>query len=416
MTRVSAGLLGVAGLVTGLAAGLVAFDAHAQDVASIAPNRPSRARQHLVWSRVREGKDGYAQVDSDGTRIELTLEPAAQHAAEAALGDSGALYGAAVILSVDDGRVLAMAGHSPAKPSAGADELALTAWAPAASIFKLVTAAALVGEGVDPTTKVCYHDGIHSVESSNLVAHRRWDTSCQSLAYGLAKSQNAILARLAHDHLDPLGLERIARGLGFGASVPFELPVRRSELAVPRGDALGFARTAAGFWNTTMSPLHGAALAAVFARGGVTAPVRLIERIVGSDGDERHVNVPTERRVLPAAVARAVGQMMVGTTEFGTARLGFHDRRGKPLLPGVAVAGKTGTLNRKISCPPAEVGCAGDTLTYSWFVGYAPADHPTHAFAVLLGNGADWKKKAHQVTAEMLRTLVTPHTKLVASR
>jgi len=369
-----------------------------------------------VWSRVKEGADGYAQVDSDGTRTELTLQPSAQHAAEAALADSGALYGAAVVISVEDGRVLALAGHSSVKPNVGADELALTAWAPAASIFKLVTAAALVGEGVGPETKVCYHDGIHSVEPSNLVTYRRWDTMCQSLSYGLAKSQNAIVARLAHDHLDPLGLERMARTLGFGASLPFELPVRRSELAVPRGDALGFARTAAGFWNTTMSPLHGAALAAIFARGGVAAPVRLVERIVDADGDERHVNVPAERRVLPAAVARAVGAMMVGTTQFGTARLGFHDRRGKPLLPGVAVAGKTGTLNRRVSCPASEVGCGGESLTYSWFVGYAPADHPTHAFAVLLGNGPDWKKKAHQVTADMLRTLVTPHTKLVATR
>jgi cell division protein FtsI/penicillin-binding protein 2 len=83
--------------------------------------------------------------------------------------------------------------------------------------------------------------------------------------------------------------------------------------------------------------------------------------------------------------------MMVGTTEYGTARLGFRDRRtNRPLLP-VAVAGKTGSLDRH-----------GPYLSYSWFVGFAPAERPEVAVAVLLGNGVGAHTRAHQVARELL--------------
>jgi len=267
-------------------------------------------------------------------------------------------------------------------------------WAPAASIFKLVTATALVEHGVSPDTRVCYHDGVHSVEESNLRSNPRLDRACNSLAFALAKSQNAIVARLAHDHLDEKSLAAEARALGFGVQLPFALPVEPSTAHVPDG-GLAFARTAAGFWNTTLSPLHGAYLAATLARGGVTPPLRLIDRVVDRDGNAVRVQAAPERRVVGEAAARAVGRMMVGTTEFGTARFGFRDKRtNRPLLPGIAVAGKTGSLDRRDPAAPH--------LSYSWFVGYAPAERPEVAVAVLLGNGADWHVKAHQVAREVL--------------
>ena len=86
--------------------------------------------------------------------------------------------------------------------------------------------------------------------------------------------------------------------------------------------------------------------------------------------------------------------MMVGTTAYGTARLGFRDRRsGRPLLP-FTVAGKTGTLNRKDPSQPF--------LAYSWFVGFAPAERPEVAVAILLANGDAGQKRASHVAAELL--------------
>ena len=67
--------------------------------------------------------------------------------------------------------------------------------------------------------------------------------------------------------------------------------------------------------------------------------------------------------------------MMELTTRIGTAKGTFRNKRGQRYLP-VEVAGKTGTLNAETDHGP---------LGYSWFVGYAPADHPTIAFAVVAG-------------------------------
>jgi cell division protein FtsI/penicillin-binding protein 2 len=346
------------------------------------------------WSRVRKEAGGYVDVRPDGSRAELTLDPSLQARVERLLRAHPAPYAAAVVLSVEDGRVLAMAGHSTREPNKSVVDLVTKPWAPAASIFKLVTATALVEHGVSPDTRVCYHDGVHSVEESNLRSNPRLDRACNSLAFAIAKSQNAIVARLAHDKLDEKSLAAAARALGFGEKLPFALPVEPSTAHVPEG-GLPFARTAAGFWNTTLSPLHGAWLAATLARGGVTPPLRLIDRVVDRDGNATRPATAPERRVVDERTARAVGRMMVGTTEFGTARTGFRDKRtGRPLLPGITVAGKTGSLDRR---DPAE-----PHLSYSWFVGFAPAERPEVAVAVLLGNGADWHVKAHQVAREVL--------------
>ena len=380
-----------------LARGIAGHVAQAAPPALIASATPPLERafekfeQTFDWSRVRRDGGGYVAVLPDGSRAELTLDPALQAHVEHLLHAHAAPYAAAVVLSVEDGRVLAMAGESTAEPERDAADLVLKPWAPAASVFKLVTATALLERGVEPDTRVCYHAGVHSVELSNLRSNPRLDGACNTFAYALAKSQNAIIARLAYDHLDPTTLERAAHALGFGVPLPVPLPVEPSAVHVPEG-GLAFARVAAGFWQTTLSPLHGAWLAATLARGGVTPPLRLVDRFVDRAGDALKPAAAAQRRVVPEAAARAVARMMVGTTEYGTARLGFHDRRtNRPLLPGIAVAGKTGSLDRH-----------DPYLSYSWFVGFAPAERPEVAIAVLLGNGPRWHVKAHQVAREVL--------------
>jgi peptidoglycan glycosyltransferase len=92
-----------------------------------------------------------------------------------------------------------------------------------------------------------------------------------------------------------------------------------------------------------------------------------------------------------------VGRMMELTTRIGTAKGTFRDRRGRRLLP-VEVAGKTGTLSAE-----TDRGYVG----YSWFVGYAPADRPTIAFAVVLGNNPVWRIKATYVGRHIVGEYLT---------
>src|SRR5207237_917935 len=81
--------------------------------------------------------------------------------------------------------------------------------------------------------------------------------TCHDLSYGLARSQNAIVARLAVEHLDPASLWTMARTFGFGSAPDAQFPASPSLVNVPE-EPLAFARVAAGFWQATLSPLRGA--------------------------------------------------------------------------------------------------------------------------------------------------------------
>ena len=335
----------------------------------------------------REGRTYLVNAD-DGARVQLTLDPRLQEPIEDVLRTFQIPYAGAVVVSIPDGRVLAMVGRSAAQPDLGARELALTAWAPAASVFKVVSAAALVSVGgLSGATRTCYHGGVSSIVPDNLIDLPVIDRRCETLAYGLGKSRNAILAKLATQHLTAAQLTRVGRAFGFEETIPFDLPVAPSHLDVP-ADSLEFARTAAGFWHSTLSPLHGALLAAAIANHGEMPAPTLVDRAFDAQGRELPLALANgPRRVVTLDAAREVGHMMELTTRIGTAKATFRDKRGNRYLP-VEVAGKTGTLSAQ-----TDQGYLG----YSWFVGYAPADHPSIAFAVVLGNPPQWRIKATYV-------------------
>jgi peptidoglycan glycosyltransferase len=277
-------------------------------------------------------------------------------------------------------------------------------------VFKVISATALVENGVMGSTRTCYHGGVSSILADNLVDLPAIDRRCDTLAFGLGKSQNAIIAKLATRHLTAGDLARAGRSFGFDEAIPFELPVEPSHLDVPADDGLEFARTAAGFWHSTLSPMHGALVAAAIAnRGEMPAPM-LIDRAVDRDGRPIAPAMAAPRHVVDAAAAREVGRMMELTTRIGTAKGTFRDKRGRRLLP-FEVAGKTGTLSAE-----TDHGYVG----YSWFVGYAPAERPTIAFAVVLGNNPTWRIKAtyvgRHIVSEVLAAPKAPAPRLLASK
>jgi cell division protein FtsI/penicillin-binding protein 2 len=360
--------------------------------------RPSVALETMSL----QGSHWVADLEGGGL-AQLTLNPALQKAVDDALASHHLPFAAAAVISIPDGKVLALSGYSKADPSLDTAALALRPWAPAASVFKVVAASALLQEGhIDPDTRVCYHGGVSSVLRDNLVDIPSIDRSCATLGYGIGKSQNAIIAKLASRNLRPEQLERMATAFGFGEELEFDAPVEPSEIDVPR-DPLEFARTAAGFWHSSLSVLHGALLAATIANRGEMPAAHIIARAVDTKGNPLQLQPRPSRRVLEPAVAAQVGRMMQLTTSMGTARRTFRDRKGNPTLP-VEVAGKTGTLfyRGRPSDPSLPGSAGGDPIGYSWFIGYAPADKPTIAFAILLGNPLAWPLRAHVVARHVV--------------
>jgi cell division protein FtsI/penicillin-binding protein 2 len=360
-----------------------------------------------------------------GGLAQLTLNPALQRSVEEVLASHHLPFAAAAVVSIPDGKVLVLAGSSKTDPSLDAATLALRPWAPAASVFKVVAASALLQEGhVEPITRVCYHGGVSSVLRDNLVDSPALDHSCASLGYGIGKSQNAIIAKLAVRNLRPEQLEHIATAFGFGQALDFDAEMEASEVDIPR-DPLEFGRAAAGFWHSSLSVLHGAMLAATIANRGEMPAAHIVERAVDPQGATIKLPKLPSHRVLDPAVAEQVGEMMRLTTTMGTARHSFRDRKGHPYLP-IEVAGKTGTLfyrgRPQDPALPSMVALPEDgQLGYSWFVGFAPADRPKIAFAVLLGNSTTWPLKAHAVARQLVAEYLAAeggakHGRLLARR
>jgi cell division protein FtsI/penicillin-binding protein 2 len=339
-------------------------------------------RGDIDLSKARLDGDRYVVDLANGDKAILTLDPILQKAAVKTLARTHAPEAAIVVMSVD-GRLLAYAGHreDSGKP---AFDLPASVWAPAASVFKIVTAAALVDAGVKPTAKTCYHGGLRSVTDANLKDNPKRDGNCQDLGFAVAKSQNAIIAKLAHKHLKPDTLREAATRFGFETAADFALDCEPNRANVP-SDPLEFARVAAGFWSTELSPLGGALVANTVAADGLMVTPRLIAEVVDKAGNSQPVVGRAPTRAISVDAAQSVAAMLTKTTEMGTAYKGFHDKKGRAFLGDVAVAGKTGSLSRT----------APSYRAYSWFVGFAPAADPQVSISVLLGNSEKWHLKAH---------------------
>jgi cell division protein FtsI/penicillin-binding protein 2 len=316
-------------------------------------------------------------------RALLTLDPRLQARLEKTLADAASPYAATVLLDPRTGRILAMAEASRAEPQRVAG-LALRAVSPAASIFKIVTAAALLEQGYSPEEPVCYHGGHRRLDPRLLADDTRRDHACLPLTAAFGHSANVVFAKLADRGLTADLLRAVAERFLFNTPIPFAAPVETSRAVIP-ADRFGLANAAAGFGEVRLSALHAALLGAVVANRGMLVPPWLVELVEGGEGPAALEPV----RVIDERVAEQLAGMMRETVSNGTATRAFA--RPPRELRGVTVAGKTGSLNE-----------ARPFRDHTWFVGYAPAEDPQVVVATVVVNGPLWRVRAPWVAREAL--------------
>ena len=402
-------------------ASIVKLTGHAAAAAAVAPPPPPLAGLDLGKIDVKE--QGATAPLPDKKTARLAIDPTLQHVADGVMTMHHLPEAAVVMMDVETGKVLVYASHIEKGPKR---DLVVEATAPAASVFKIVTGTSLVeNANLQPDEKECYSGGEQRILAQDLVPDAKRDRWCTTLGGAMGRSINTVFARLAIAHLKPPQLEETAKSLGFGTALPFDVPVQASAARFP-DDQLGFARTAAGFWNTTLSPIHAAWISAAIARGGEPIRPVLVTDIV--DDGKVIWSAPSglaQKRVMKAETAHAVTTMMDTTVSDGTSYRAFHDGKGRAFLPGVAVAGKTGTLTEPSS-----------QRFYTWFTGFAPSKpvvfpaeatkegkEPAQprkvAFGVLVVNDPKWTIKANVLAREVLRAyfaaqkvpgVTSPHT------
>ncbi|HEX2316932.1 MAG TPA: penicillin-binding transpeptidase domain-containing protein [Thermomonospora sp.] len=301
-----------------------------------------------------------ALLGPSGVRtIRTTLDRRLQSAAERTVSGRTA---AIVAVRPSSGEVLAVAD------GLGGRNAFLGSYPPG-STFKVVTASALLADGMSPGSGVDCPASVvtaqRTIRNSDGLALGR-----TSLRQAFADSCNTTFAGLGVERLGAEGLGAAAERFGFGGPITPGTAAARGSFPEPDGGA-ELAEASIGQGRVQASPLVMALVAAAVADGTWRSP-RLVEAKLIRESGER----PQPSRDVPGA--SSLRSMMRAVVTDGTAR-----RAG---LPGGA-AGKTGT---------AEVG-AGDP--HAWFIGY----HEDVAFAVLVARGGSGPEVAAPMAARFLR-------------
>jgi peptidoglycan glycosyltransferase len=335
-----------------------------------------------------------------GNSLLLTLRPAAQRIAQQQLGNR---CGAVVAMDVHTGAVYAMASSPTYDPNLIQNDYAKVLKISGAcgegsallnratnglftpgSTFKIVTAAAALDTGAF-TPQSTFDDPGYCTEYGQKVSNaNNPDQTAESyghvnLVQGFQHSINSVFCNIGKQ-LGAKTLLDYAKRFGFYKTPPLETP------ADERAASGLYKYTKAGrvlddpkdpnsvdpgrlaFGQTTMlaTPLQMAMVAATVGNGGVVPKPYLVQKIVAPDGSTvRSAKPGNLGRAIKPQTAADLTTMMIAAVQAGTGTAAQ--------IPGIQVAGKTGTAETNIP-----------HVYTAWFVAFAPADNPQVAVAVVL--------------------------------
>jgi cell division protein FtsI/penicillin-binding protein 2 len=249
-----------------------------------------------------------------------------------------------VVMDNETGHILAAVDYARTKNIFGRD-LAFTTTHPAASIFKVITAADLLeNTHIKTDTEFSFTGRSTTLYRSQLKepANRRWIRSLD-LHKAFATSNNVIFGRTAIENLTPAGLKRMAEKFGFNKRLLEGVNLTPSFFTMAQ-DQYNLAELSSGLnTQTLMSPVHGAVIGSVVANNGLLRYPVVIKSLEGLQ-DKKVIFPPMEKDevVLTPQSADDLRTLFMGTITQGTARSSF--RRSLYLLNKLEIGGKTGSI------------------------------------------------------------------------
>ena len=264
----------------------------------------------------------------EGRDVRSSVDPELQNEAVAELGSQA---GGIIVMAPHSGEILAAAG-SP-----------LSLLQPPGSTFKIVTTTAVLEAGLATTNTTFPYGTYAKIEGYKL--HNSNNEDCGgTLINAFAVSCNSVYAPLGV-RLGATRLVAAARAYGFDSPSPVSIAAE-STIPSPAGipDDIALGSSAIGQYQDLASPLQMLRIADTIALGGLE-PVPTFATGVH----------PRLRRIVPASVARTIRKMMIAVVRYG-------DGTGvEAQLPGVIVAGKTGTAQLTLPSCPSSTGPTGTT-------------------------------------------------------
>jgi len=354
-----------------------------------------------------------------GSDVILSLDIAAQRVATQALDGN---CGAAVALEPATGRVLVLVSKpsynpndvesqfdrikrikAPCSPAAPLLDRATQGLYPPGSSFKVVTAAAALDSNRFTPDSI-FSDPGYCIEYGQRVTNFRDQSGPEvfgtvTLAQALEHSINSVFCNIGKA-LGPMPILEYARRFGFYSKPPLDTPENeRKASGLYRHNVLDWpsdpsqvdpGRLAFGQDRMLVTPLQMAMVAAAVANGGNIMQPHLVDRIVRPGGKVERIKPFSLGRAIRPEAAADLNQMMVAAVNSGTGTAAA--------IPGISVAGKTGT---------AETG--GDRPNTTWFIAFAPADKPKVAVAVVLENQVGTGgQTAAPIARAIMQAILTP--------
>ena len=308
-------------------------------------------------------------------------------------------YSAVVALQADTGRILAMSSYE--KDNFTNRNLALHSGFPAASVFKIVTAAAAIDTGAaKPNSIYAYNGKNTSLYRANVFRHKtnKW-TRNTSLVRAFALSINTVFGRLGLYDVGGENLKQYADNFGFNQPIPFDISIDSSKTGFQVDDEWSIVEAASGFTTeTTISPLHGAMIASVIANDGVMVEPNLIDFAVHPSGPLLYQSNLVESRVFDKQTADDMRVLMRATVRRGSARKHFRSFF-KGAYTDLDVGGKTGSLTGHNPQGKTE-----------WFVGYGDSGKDKIAIAAVVVNKDKWRVKPAYLARKILEEYFKPES------
>jgi peptidoglycan glycosyltransferase len=352
--------------------------------------------EELVGSESEFGSilDQLTGRNQEGDDVVTNLDMAAQRTAMADLQAAG--FGAVVAIEPSTGRILVLASNPSYDPNRVPLELtklnenevetplfdrATQGQFPPGSTFKVVTAAAGLESGTITPETAFAAPGSLEVEGTPLQNDFTQSFPPITLDTALTNSVNTWFGQLGQKVGQDALFEQMEK-FGFNATPAIDLPaeevsksgVYSEEKLLGKNDPVDLARVAIGQERLAVTPLQMAEVAAAVANGGRLMKPQIWSRVVDSDGRVVKRMEPSEySQAVSSQTAEELTTAMEGVVSEGTGT--------NAAIPGVRVAGKTGTAET-----PGSLACGGGSEeNQAWFMGFAPAEEPKIAIAATIG-------------------------------
>jgi peptidoglycan glycosyltransferase len=281
---------------------------------------------------------------------------------------------AVVVLQPKTGQILAMADHKKV-PEGEGENLCLKADFPAASLFKIVSAAAAIeARGFTPSKTVVFRGMKHTLYNSQLRQKEGRYSRKTSFRKAFAGSINPVFGKIGIYDLGRKYIAEYADRFLFNQEIPFDLPVEVSQIRIP-ADNFGLAEIASGFnKRTRISPMHASLITAGVANHGIIIEPWLVRRITDESGAVLYrARFSRLARPMEEGTAEKLKVLMKETVLYGTVRKAFLPLRRKKRFRDIELGAKTGTINDP-----------NDRYKYDWVTAYALPRDETKSICVTI--------------------------------